>query len=176
MTTKRRVNAKAAEIDTNGSGSLLLCAAAGAIVVGAIAVALTRREKSTVSDFKDSVTDYLPPPPKGIFGDHPFLLLGVIAGSILGASFLYCQQGKKDSSKGFACSLKEAGKAATKNFQNIDWAELAKDFAETVRERVNPEAEDEEIELPNPNANQERFQNVLDWAVLGLRLWNNLKR
>lgn len=173
MATRKRNAIKANKEEHEETGHFLLSAAAGALV-GAIAVyALTRKNNSTVNEYKESISDYFnPPAPSKSSTSHPLLILGAIAGTILGASLLYYQQAKCTKAKGFACSIKEAAK----NFQNLDWIDIAKEFAETLREKANPDAEEEEIEIPRPQAHQNRLNDVIDWAVIGLRLWNNLKR
>lgn len=93
------------------------------------------------------------------------LLVGAIGAGILGISAALILTSKNTS------ELKKV-KGAAKELSSIDWHHLANQLKEGVHSLVEERSEEVEEEISkSPLVNE-----VLDWAVLGIRLWNNMKK
>ena len=99
------------------------------------------------------------------------LLLGAIGAGILGITtilvFSKTHHDEADKIKGLANDLK-----------SVDWAALAKqakDGVNSILEELERDGEAVEREIKHgPHSNV--AQDVVDWAVLGLRLWQSVKK
>lgn len=112
------------------------------------------------------------------------LLLGTIAGGIIGLT-AYTIISNRHGKKGIIQSVKEAGESAVERIQAVDWADVAGQVVESLSDKLH-EAEDnldedqdedfeEEEEEEGPIAS-EKVQKIVDWAILGLNVWQNLKK
>lgn len=97
------------------------------------------------------------------------LLIGAIGGGVLGAAavmMLASADSEENTLNGITHRIKEAGKG-------IHWVDAARDIMDTIKNKVyhsNELADEEESGSEHPV-----LHDVLDWATLGLRVWQNIK-
>jgi hypothetical protein len=111
------------------------------------------------------------------------LWLGAIAGGIIGIT-AFTLLGPKSflgqKVHDVTDSIKEAGESAVNRIRKVDWGNVAEQLVESVAEGLDEGEEDEEDdddEIDEDNGfNEEKIRKIVDWAVLGLNVWNNLKK
>lgn len=89
------------------------------------------------------------------------LVAGAIGGSVLGAT-IACLFEDEEAHYG----LKE---------KSLHWMDKARDFIDLVHSKVNTE-EAEDLVSASKQHMTKGIQNALDWTMLGLRLWKNMKK
>ena len=102
------------------------------------------------------------------------LIVGAVSGAILGATAIFSlAEERKSSKEGFTDRMVHAGKAVADNFQSINWIDAAKEVVSAIQEKVtdSPHFASRELREKTENLN-----HVLEWASLGVRLWNNVKK
>lgn len=87
------------------------------------------------------------------------LILGLIGAGLLGASTVYALSQNSSVEESFADRWKTS-----------KWSEIAKLFVDTVSEKLHGDESDVHEEHHNP------VQNVIDWAAIGLNLWQEIKK
>jgi gas vesicle protein len=90
------------------------------------------------------------------------LLLGILGAGILGASAVYVLSQKET----------EEHKSFAKQWGVGKWTEIAKLVFDSVSNKLQGEEEEESSHGKSHNP----VQNVLDWAMVGLDLWQEIKK
>lgn len=109
-------------------------------------------------------------------GSHAaHLVIGAVGGGVLGAmtALLLSHREEEEVVEGLAHRIKEAGKAARNNIKSVDWIETAKDFVDTVRSKIH---HGNGSEIHEEAEEHHGIHDALEWATLGFRLWQNIKK
>lgn len=166
---------------TSNIAPLLISAAAGALI-GVIVAANRSKQKPrslgfTLSNTYNKLSDQAEQLANRKSSSKKMLWLGAIAGGVIGLTaitLLSDSKGKKGH--GLVNGLKDAGHAAVEGFQSINWSDLVENVADSVVDKLQEgeEDEDEEEELEEGPSN--KIQSIVDWAILGLNVWQNIKK
>ncbi len=101
------------------------------------------------------------------------MLIGAVGGGILGAAAILLLATKdKEDCCGITQKIKQAGESAKKKFKPLDWIETAKDLIQAFQDKAGDVVE--EVEEKGEQGKQ-YLSNIVDWASLGLRVWQNTK-
>lgn len=90
------------------------------------------------------------------------LLMGALGAGILGASALLYLSSKNTTG--------HKASNLTSHIQSVDWKNVLKEVVEILNNNSEENREDEGKESDSDAAN-----NAIEWAMLGLRLWKNMK-
>lgn len=100
------------------------------------------------------------------------LIIGAIAGGLLGASLIYFLSNREEAaSNNIGSKIKSVGKTVVNNA--TDWIETAKDVVDNIHDKVHQF--DEEVEEKTEKASTS-IDDIMEWAQLGLRVWNNIQK
>lgn len=88
------------------------------------------------------------------------LILGVIGAGLLGAAAVYALSQKSEDNEGFLDKWKTS-----------KWSDMAKLVVDSVSNKLHG---DEDAEINEEDHSP--FQNIIDWAAVGLNLWQEIKK
>jgi gas vesicle protein len=168
--------------------NLLICGAVGSLIGAAAALLLApksgmklRRDISNVyedlfdktheiaDDIKERTSDFISRPEK-----NTYLLTGAAGGAVLGAAIAYLLTQENDKSSYFE-AWKDKIKDSAQAVENMDWVETAKDFVTDIHDAIHHQ--NGSTLKKTVNQGQENVINkVLDWAVVGLQVWDKVKK
>lgn len=174
---------------------LLLSAAAGAIIGALVAVYKPNQNartwgftvSNTYNKLSDKLEDISQPKKSVKQTSHKKILwLGAIAGGVVGLTAVTLLSQKHGGKKGGGIidSIKDAGHSAVESIQSIDWMDVAEHVADSVGEKIGANEEDseedneyeDEIEDEESEGSHDKVQSIVDLAILGLNIWQNLKK
>jgi gas vesicle protein len=136
-----------------------------------------QKAASTAAEYVDSVkgtATHLFAPSKKTDSNLP-LFIGAIGGALLGAATVVLLSSKEEKHEGFASKIKDAGKSFTENLNAGDWVETAKEIIGAISDKVHHNGEAVEEHLKEIK-NQSPLKEAFEWAALGLRAWQNMKK
>lgn len=97
------------------------------------------------------------------------LIIGAVAGGCLGAAAIYLLS-SKENEVDFAQKIRAAGS----KISSTNWLDTARNVLDTIQQKVNGQHNGSEMEEGVHGHN--KMQEVLEFASLGLRLWENIKK
>lgn len=124
---------------------------------------------------KDSTSQFLSKSRSGS-NSRLSLLAGALGGALLGATAVLIAAPRESEEEigSFTNKIKDAGKSVTENLHSIDWFETAKEIFSAINEKIHHH--NGETAEPIEEENESRLNEALEWAALGLRVWQNLKK
>jgi gas vesicle protein len=134
-----------------------------------------QKAASTAAEYVDSVkgtASHLFAPSKKTDSNLP-LFIGAIGGALLGAATVVLLSSKEEKCEGFANKIKDAGKSFTENLST--GVETAKEIIDAISDKVHHNGEAVEEHLKEMK-NHSPLKEALEWAALGLRAWQNMKK
>lgn len=136
-----------------------------------------RTAADMAENFKDSAKEFIGQAPEAS-NPNINLLIGAIGGGLLGAAAIYLLAPKgEEEEESFAQKVKSAGRSATENLRSVDWVETAKDIVETIHNKVSSHHHNgSEVEEEVQEQGHNKIHDVIEFASLGLRLWENIKK
>lgn len=127
-------------------------------------------------ELKDTAASYMPrSKPKD--SNLP-IIIGALGGAILGtaAAYLAIPKDEEEEAHSITEKLRGASKSVADNIQSIDWIGTAKDVLSALNEKVNHNHNGSKAEPLEEIAEENNLDEILDWASLGLRVWQNIKK
>ncbi len=166
---------KKLKLASSPSSQLLISAVAGGILGATAALLLTTNSGTKLRRNIFETCKGIHPHTQEVEKDkysRASLCLGALAGCVLGAGLIYyLRSNREEIEESMGHKIKEASKAVVNNA--TDWIETAKDVVDTIHEKVHQFDEEVETEAEEASTN---LNEILEWAQLGLRVWNNLQK
>lgn len=88
------------------------------------------------------------------------LILGIVGAGLLGASAVYA----------LSQQFGDDHETLAEKWKTSKWSDMAKFVVDTVSHKLHDEEEEDHDEHHNP------VQNVLDWAAVGMNIWQQIKK
>ncbi len=170
---------------TSHISDLLICGAVGSLIGASAALLLapksgeklrrdithaycdlTDKTQEFADEIKERTSEFISHPEK-----EGFLLAGAISGALLGGviTYLLTQQNKTSSTFD---EWREKLKNTTQSISSMDWIETAKEVLSEINEKIHHH--NGSTVKKNREKSENTINTILDWADLGLQVWNKV--
>lgn len=138
------------------------------------AIDMGHKAYDMTNDYAETARNhYFPSQKKSGINRH--LVIGALGGTLLGvaAYLISTKSDDEEEIRSMAGKIKLAGKTAKESLTSIDWIETAKEAIQALSHKLHGEEEESSERYEKASAGG---PDLINWAVFGLKLLQNVKR